>query len=184
MGLFQSGKSTLINSLLSCIAATMGEGLRTSHMAVSYRFGDADWAVGYGADGEQFETTLAEFLAAPEKSPWEKSQSKADVFLHRPILRDVVLVDTPGFDYSDEDNQTATVAADEADGIALLVTKQLPLDNKPLCGFLHRNLHEKPFAVIINCGKDGPHLADSNSIAAARVESAVLLALDKSWYAT
>lgn len=96
VGEFQNGKSTLVNCLLGAKYAPTGHGCRTTSCCTHFLCGETNAAPRqiYGAT---------------------PSENYLEVTCNRPILKDAILIDTPGFDASKDDDETAKNAIRNSD---------------------------------------------------------------------
>lgn len=96
VGEFQNGKSTLVNCLLGAKYAPTGHGCRTTSCCTHFLYGETNAAPRqiYGAT---------------------PSENYLEVTCNRPILKDAILIDTPGFDASKDDDETAKNAIRNSD---------------------------------------------------------------------
>lgn len=95
-GEFQNGKSTLVNCLLGAKYAPTGHGCRTTSCCTYFFYGETNTAPRqiYGAT---------------------PSENYLEVTCNRPILKDAILIDTPGFDANNDDDEAAKDAIRKSD---------------------------------------------------------------------
>lgn len=95
-GEFQNGKSTLVNCLLGAKYAPTGHGCRTTSCCTYFLYGETNAAPRqiYGAT---------------------PSENYLEVTCNRPILKDAILIDTPGFDVNNDDDEAAKDAIRKSD---------------------------------------------------------------------
>lgn len=95
-GEFQNGKSTLVNCLLGAKYAPTGHGCRTTSCCTHFLYGETNTAPRqiYGAT---------------------PSENYLEVTCNRPILKDAILIDTPGFDANNDDDEAAKDAIRKSD---------------------------------------------------------------------
>ena len=164
VGSFRNGKSTLVNCLLDDRVARVGkEGTETTKMVSEYSFGQTQIAE---YDGKHH--GLAEYLALEEKDFHKKN---AKIHLWKPILQNVGIIDTPGFERNETDNSVADDALKKADFL-LFVLKNKGISQVE-CSLLQKAIeHKIPYSIIMNCwiypgtDKADPHDEDNKKIIA------------------
>jgi hypothetical protein len=148
-GLFQQGKSTLLNCLLHGCYARTGDGLATTHILTRYRHGLFEEVRLLLSDEETpfFVTDKEDFLTAdhfPDKC-------RIELICPGEILRYLDIIDTPGFDADNKDDTIAKIGVDEADLLVIVVeAKEL---HEAVTTHLLNPIHKsgKPFVVLMNC---------------------------------
>ena len=167
LGEFQTGKSTLISCLLGGRVATVGNGLPTTRLPVLYRFDQANFVFVRERKGGQFETSLEDFVSGlPEQR--RASSVLAVASLYSPLLRNVEILDTPGFGSGPDGDEVARHTAGMADFPLVVMTKGFPSGRESLTGFLRAALSGRQYGLVLNCGLECP--ADPRSEACARIE--------------
>jgi hypothetical protein len=152
VGCFQNGKSTLVNCLLDGYFAPTGDGLPTTHLATRYTYGEIETVTLKRPNGTEEPTGLHAFMENYQHGNL-CDFTEAIITVHRPLLKDVDLIDTPGFDANRADEERALAAVKESD-FALLV-----LSNKGWSqpeGSVLRQIREitksrTPCAILVNC---------------------------------
>ena len=118
LGEFQNGKSTFVNCLLDdMVAKTGGYGLSVTSTSTMYEYGSVQ-NVSYLSKGSKIANSrLVDFLATDS---YPSKTDKVMVSLWKPILNNINIIDTPGFNANEEDTAMATSSLLEID-IAVLV---------------------------------------------------------------
>lgn len=169
VGLFQGGKSLLINAALGGVVVPVGKfGLRTTPCQIRCRYGEINRAVAHkeGCDPRGFSIrALSAFIDTLDTT---ERITSVDFFHCHPILRQIELYDTPGIDFSDGDNDAALTAARDADAVVLVIQQSLPAVSGSFQN-LSECLRGKPWGLVLNCGRAGPHLEYPNSPASIEV---------------
>jgi hypothetical protein len=158
VGTFQVGKSTLMNCLLTCSVADMGEGLPTTHAVATYRFAadgveDAHLYPG-GLEMEMADYWGAHARAQAENRPLIKNLERVEFDLNRPSLRAIDVLDTPGLDAPGEhgrvDKERTEGAMAKADFVLFVVPNR---DITEMERSLIRQIAvtNKPYAMLMNC---------------------------------
>ena len=180
VGLFQGGKSLMINAALGGVVVPVGKfGLRTTPCQIRCKYGEINRAVVYqeGIDPRGFSIrALSDYVAALDHS---EHLTSVDFFHSHPILRRIELSDTPGIDFSEGDNEIASAAANEADAVVLVAQQSLPAGSSSF-EKLSECLRGKPWGLLLNCGRAGSHLENSDSPASTEVEENILRQLRES----
>lgn len=101
VGEFQNGKSTLVNCLLGAKYAPTGHGCRTTSCCTHFLYGETN-----ATPRNIYGTT--------------PSENYLEVTCNRPILKDAILVDTPGFDANNDDDAAAKDAIRKSDIIVFV----------------------------------------------------------------
>jgi hypothetical protein len=101
-----------------------------------------------------------------------------DLFICNPLLQEIEIIDTPGIDYSEEDNKAALVAAHESDAVVLVIQQSLP-EASDSFKCLIDCLQGKMWGMVLNCGRAGPHLEYADSPASIEVEKSAIHQLVK-----
>jgi hypothetical protein len=174
IGLFQGGKSLLVNAALSgCYVPVGKQGLRTTPCRIRCRHGDLSRAVAHHVDGSMKGLSIRALSRHVESAALENVILSIDLFLCNPLLQEIEIIDTPGIDYSEEDNKAALEAARESDAVVLIIQQSLPeASNSFKC--IVECLQGKTWGMVLNCGRAGPHLEYADSPASIEVaESAI-----------
>ena len=148
VGAFQMGKSTLVNCLLDGkVARTGGMGISVTSITTRYICGEYQ-SVSYYSNGRLIhQSSLMDFVK-DENTP--KGIDEIVVTLWKPILKDVDIIDTPGFDANEKDNQMASKSLENLDFVIFLVINKAmsSTEQNVLKQIIDRKL---PFTVIMNC---------------------------------
>ena len=149
VGDFQSGKSTLINCLFGRSIASVGDGTATTHTAVTYRYSEKE-SIQYVTDGKKFEAKvedLCHFDSANEVS-------EITAFVNTQILKDFTLVDMPGFNFNDCDNQVADRIVKTLDLAIVVSTNVKAIGGTESSLFITVNKLKRyrvPYYFVMNC---------------------------------
>lgn len=146
VGCFQNGKSSLINCLLENRVAVSGNGDSTTKQIIKYCY--AAKPMIYKRSGSKktsvsIDCYLSGFL--------DKNVTHYEVGLPIEFLKDIELLDTPGFDANDRDDQITTDCLKELDCVIVLLGGSrggLKAAEKAILQTIQ--LHQLPFAVIYN----------------------------------
>jgi hypothetical protein len=149
VGVFQNGKSTLVNCLLDGFVAPTGIGLPTTHLPTTYSYGEFNSAVLTRPDGSAKRIRLEEFFEYYQQGRLGEFAA-ATVTCWRPILRDIDLIDTPGFDADNSDTARALAGIDAAD-LAVFVCTNKGLGDVERCALQKIDGAGKPHCVVVNC---------------------------------
>jgi hypothetical protein len=190
VGCFQNGKSTLVNCLLDDKVAQTGFGLSTTHISTTYVYGETQSVELTKKDGGKKIIRLNKFTSMkPEDKPEE--YASAVVTLWKPLLEDVDIIDTPGFNADCADSQMALDSIKEADFVLLLLqnkglasegsggnNKSKELMPQTEMAILELVAKKKiPFSVIVNCRDQGGAMWDpcsqSNDKIITHIESKI-----------
>jgi len=174
-GVFQRGKSMLINCLLAEDIADIGEGLPTTHVVGKYSHGDEGVFLHDDDDSKPKWFRLDDYWDIHQKhqlrlEKWKKEGSKKEdkpkgsfdslrqvsFTLPRKNLLKTQLMDTPGVNSEDKSDTERTFKAleDEADFIIMLVSdEKLGQTQQELIQKVC--LTKKPFIVVMNCRDEG-----------------------------
>ncbi|MBQ4485344.1 MAG: 50S ribosome-binding GTPase [Prevotella sp.] len=155
LGEFQNGKSTFVNCLLDdMVAKTGGYGLSVTSTSTMYEYGSVQ-NVSYLSKGSKIANSrLVDFLATDS---YPSKTDKVMVSLWKPILNNINIIDTPGFNANEEDTAMATSSLLEID-IAVLVMENKDISTTEIKILSLLKQHHIPFFVIMNC-KD--HMGNS-----------------------
>lgn len=146
LGNFQNGKSTLVNCLLGeKVLQTGGDGSPVSFINSQCL---------YGLDNKvTFENcnkvlSYKEFIDFAQYNPkW----GDAIIYCNSKILKNVIFVDTPGFNANPNDTETALRAIQKIDFAILVITNKGTLDESENNILEVLNTHDIPFMVVMNC---------------------------------
>lgn len=170
IGLFQGGKSLLVNAALGgCYVPVGKHGLRTTPCLIRCRHGELNRAVVNSVDDGMKGLSIRALSRFVESTAMEQNISSIDLFLSHPLLQEIELFDTPGIDYSEQDNQVALSAARDADAVVIVIQQSLPSASSSFKN-LTDCLQGKPWGMVLNCGRAGPHLEYPDSQACREVE--------------
>jgi len=175
VGCFQNGKSTLVNCLLDDKVAMTGDGRATTHLSTVYEWGHVQQVKGFCAKDNALH--LIPFHNYIEGYNLPKIDfSHFEVNLWKPLLQHVNVMDTPGFEDCDEDNETATRSLDKVDFVVFVVT------NKALSqieiGLIKTITRQSiPFTVLMNCKSTSKGLwepfSQANQLICQQIESSL-----------
>lgn len=170
VGLFQGGKSLLINAALGGAIVPVGKfGLRTTLCKVRCVYGELSRAVVHQEGLAPLGFSIRALSAYVEALDVNKPISQIEFFHSHSLLRQIELFDTPGIDFSEHDDHTALEAARGADAVVLVAQQSLPTASSSFLR-LADCLRGKPWGLVLNCGRAGPHLEHSDSPASKEVE--------------
>ncbi len=149
VGGFQIGKSTLVNCLLDDRYAPTGKGLRTTAATTLFRYGEAEEAWLFHGDnpqGERLARRQDVFDSSREVAPDDWFRISA----WKPVLQNVDIVDTPGYNAQDEDDKSAS-AAIAASSVVVIVQAAKTMDD--LCRVIVREacVPGKRCLFLLNC---------------------------------
>lgn len=149
VGCFQNGKSTLVNCLLDDKVAITGDGRATTHLSTIYSWGEVQDAKGVCATTDTLYTIPFNDYVEGCNLP-DLKLSHFEVNLWKPILQHVNVMDTPGFENCDEDNETATRSLEGTDFVVFVVSNKAlsQVEIKLLKTIAQQNI---PFTVLMNC---------------------------------
>ena len=148
LGVFQNGKSTFVNCLLDdLVARTGGYGLSVTSINTTYQYGIVQ-NVAYRSDKDVIcNSRLADFLTC---EAYPQNTQKIVVSLWKPILDNVNIIDTPGFNANDKDSAMAFSSLEEID-IAVLIIDNKDISSTELEVLSLLKKYHIPFFVIMNC---------------------------------
>ena len=149
VGGFQIGKSTLVNCLLDDRYAPTGKGLRTTSSPTLFRYGEAEEAWLFHGDnpqGERLARRQDVFDPSREVGPDDWFRISA----WKPVLQNVDIVDTPGYNAQDADDKAAS-AAIAASSVVVIVQAAKTMDE--LCRTIVREacVPGKRCLFLLNC---------------------------------
>lgn len=175
LGEFQNGKSTLVNCLLGRnVALTGGLGHNVTSVNTKYVYGDVSTAKFFQANGE----AIKEFLIdSSYQYICPKGTTSKILSLRSNVLKQFNLIDTPGFNANDCDEQVAKDSLKDIDVAILLVTnKSLSSLEKDIARLLSSK--SIPFFIIMNCMDSGLGLWNPDSEQNIIIEANILADLD------
>ncbi len=149
VGCFQNGKSTLVNCLLDDKVAMTGDGRATTHLSTIYGWGEVQNVKGVcTATGTLHSVPFNDYVEGLNLP--DLKISHFEVSLWKPILQNVNVVDTPGFEDCDADNEKATRSLEGTDFVVFVVANKAlsQVEIGLLKTIAQRNL---PFTVLMNC---------------------------------
>lgn len=153
VGKYQDGKSSLINALLGGRYAQTGCGLRTTGCCAYYRYGEKFSASLAGPSGVRRKVSQEEVRNGSFQCG---SDERLEVSCPAPLLRRVVLVDTPGFGASSDDDETARDAIRQSAFVIFLHGSgkgQVDGEGMELLDFIREA--GKRILFLFNCKDDG-----------------------------
>jgi len=155
-GCFQNGKSTLLNCLLDDKYAPMGKGVRTTACCSRFFYGEAE-IVKLVHDDIGKEEVLDRIEAIFQQDFRCSPQDHIEITCWKPLLKRIVLVDTPGFDANQVDDHIAQTALEKAAFILFLHdSRQLDQCSIRILQFLRSQ--GKRILFLMNC-KNEQHWA-------------------------
>jgi len=119
VGCYQNGKSTLVNCLLDDQVAWTGDGCATTHISSTYTFGEIQKVELQLQNGGTALRKMRDFVAGTLADATEIRGAR--VRLWKPLLKDVDIIDTPGFNANDKDTEAATASLNGADYVFIVV---------------------------------------------------------------
>lgn len=149
VGCFQNGKSTLVNCLLDDKVAMTGDGRATTHLSTVYCWGEVQDAKGVCATtGTRHQIPFNDYVEG--RNLPDLKLSHFEVNLWKPILQHVNVMDTPGFENCDADNEAATSSLEGVDFVVFVVANKAlsQVEIGLLKTIAQKNL---PFTVLMNC---------------------------------
>lgn len=152
-GMFQNGKSTLINCILKKkYAAVGGGGMSVTSLNTTYTYGQGKDMAKITYNNGEVKTILLSDFQVPNISHQSTFRS-VNLILHNDSLMYFDLLDTPGFNANEHDSDIAKSAVDDCDmGILVVRNKGLSQTEKEIAKMLRNN--NVPFVVIMNCFYD------------------------------
>ena len=151
VGCFQNGKSTFINCLLDKLVARPGDGRATTKISTRYRWGEST-NVSFRTNQGLEPITLEEYLKCANISQISQTSAfQAEFSLPTEILRNIELIDTPGFDANEQDTDNVTRSLDEANYAIVVLTNKRTLGEPEARMFEFIKSKNIPYAVIMNC---------------------------------
>ena len=153
-GCFQTGKSTLINCLLGRYVALTGNGLATTALTARYRYGTDEKTQYRRVDGSLSDITLEELN---NKSSLSDVCSDGSFHIEARVPGDILehcdIVDTPGFNSTNEEDTAVALGALENIHYCLFVIPNDGLQNKDQEMLKMLSSRGVPISVIMNCRK-------------------------------
>jgi hypothetical protein len=176
VGVFQIGKSTLINCLLGGTYAHTGSGLATTRICTEYRFGNVEEVRLAQPDSPPLTMSLAQYMSRVTAGDL-RIGATATVVLRQSLLQRVDLIDTPGFDRSDDDGTSVQATIKHADMLVLVIRNRALSDaEEDVLKSIHRQ--GKRFWILVNCmgvggqaNPEGMHCTEMVRQIAASVKS-------------
>jgi signal recognition particle receptor subunit beta len=154
VGCFQNGKSTLVNCLLDDRMARTGDGQKTTPFNTIYSYGE------YNELSFEFETGWSDPQpGADGRAPIDLYFSNgfdldgvrsAHIKAWKPILDSIDLMDTPGFNADETDDETAKNGLDQANYVIVVVNNKglSDIEERIITEISRRGLQ---FAIVMNC---------------------------------
>ena len=148
LGGCQNGKSTFVNCLLDdMVAKTGGYGLSVTSVNAVYEYGHVQNVAYISKDKNVGNSRLVDFLA---NNSYPQGTDKIVVSLWKPILDNIIIIDTPGFNANEEDTAMATSSLVDIDlAVLIMDNKDISTTELKILGLLKQ--HHIPFFVIMNC---------------------------------
>ncbi|UZJ40276.1 dynamin family protein [Prosthecochloris sp. SCSIO W1101] len=149
IGCFQNGKSTLVNCLLDDRVAMTGSGRATTSISTYYAWGEVQEVKWVCATTEtRHSVPFHDYLQSNNLQI--QGLSCFEVNLWKPLLQNVNIVDTPGFDNNEEDNEVAERSLAGMDFVIFVArNKGLSQNEMQLLNSLVKR--KTPFAMLLNC---------------------------------
>jgi hypothetical protein len=163
-GDFQVGKSLLLNCLLGDNISLVGDLSPTTPFPVTYQWGAQAGAALINADGSTdrefcspklFVDFLKQEHATEEGKAHIRTYAGAQVTLPLLKLRQVALVDTPGFNDIETDARKATDAWRTLDFAIFVTTNYKELNPTERNVLRQMSVEGLPFVIVINCHHNG-----------------------------
>ena len=165
VGCFQNGKSTFVNCLLDDKVAQTGFGLSTTHISTTYTYGDVQSTEVLKEDGKKKIMRIKNFVSLDSVEAKKEKYVSATATLWKPLLKEVDIIDTPGFNADSTDSKIALDSIKDADFILLLLRNaQLAGESASLNGSEKESLPKTeidlleeiaklklPFLLVVNC---------------------------------
>lgn len=152
VGTYQQGKSTLVNCLLDGTYAPTGKGLATTKTLTYFHFGEAEEVRLKRGNGkiEFLERREDIFNYAKMKALDLAESDRIEITCWKPLLEEIDILDTPGFNADERDDRIALMGVKEADLLVVVVAnKDL---NQPELRLLDEIVRRrKRYAVLVNC---------------------------------
>lgn len=149
VGVYQSGKSLLINCLIKRSLAVVGNGNATTHTIVKYQYGE-DEKVECRVEGK---TRLSSFDELRQLNQ-DASAEEIVITVDCPLLKKFTLIDMPGTGYDETDNSAASKAIKDLD-VAIVIEsnfKAIGSDNSSSFKAIHLlNRKKVPYYFVMNC---------------------------------
>lgn len=152
-GMFQTGKSTLINCLLDDYVALTGQGLSTTSLTARFRYREAPELKYRSLSGKLAPTTIEE-INAPGFVDRVKMDSVFQIEAKLPaaLLRKCDIVDTPGFNANEQDTRVAANTLEEIHYVIFVVpNRSLYQYEKSVLLEIFR--WKKPVLLLMNCSQ-------------------------------
>lgn len=175
VGAFQNGKSTLVNCLLGLnIAPTGGFGLKVTTYRTLYLYGE-ELRVSYlDSRGEILHSHKLRSISDIE---YRQGTESLRVECPSPLLRNINLIDTPGFNANDEDDRTALNAIYDFDmALVLVKNKTISTFEKAILSYLKKVA--VPFFLVINCMDEGDDLWNPESELNSKIAESIISDLE------
>ena len=154
IGTFQNGKSTLINCMMGLrVAQTGGEGVSVTSTNTFYTFGNKE-KVSLKSDNGEKTIEIGDFIE--NKKEFSETDS-IRVELPIKILRNIQILDTPGFNANKHDSESADRALNVIDAAIVVLNNKGISDDE--CRIFSK-LEKKgiPYILLMNClMQQGPH---------------------------
>lgn len=177
-GLFQTGKSTLINCLFNHYVALTGKGMATTSLTARYRYNENEKLQYRRTNGELKDITLAELNEMTFRDDICSNGSfHLEARIASSILQYCDIVDTPGFDANVSDTKVALSILENVHYCLFVIpNRELLMQEKNLLTEL--NSKGVSISVIMNCslGRSKPKWLPSNKV------NQEILKQNKSWF--
>lgn len=171
LGAFQNGKSTFVNCLLDDLVARTGcYGKSVTSINTKYKYGDIQNVEYFSYSKLLSNPSLHNFISAKSLN---KEIDRIEVSLWKPILNEINLIDTPGFNANEKDTKMAISSLKDLD-IAILIINNKGLSTTELEIMDYLNTFHIPFFVIMNCLNRSGDSWNPNSKFNIRIKNEVL----------
>ena len=178
-GEFQVGKSLLLNSLLGGYVSLVGDLFPTTPFPITYQWAERPSAALLHDDGstackfpsvELFVDFLRRAHCTEEGKTHLRKHREAKVTLANPKLRQIALVDMPGFNAHETDDRKATEGLERLDFGIFVATNSRALNEIEIKALRQIAVVGLPCVMVINCyckseGGPSPHSAANKKLA-------------------
>ncbi|MDO5565054.1 MAG: dynamin family protein [Planctomycetia bacterium] len=153
IGCFQNGKSTLVNCLLGNRVAVTGEGVAKTKKSARYVYGDEAGFYSISKNGKRKKIDKDEIYKIMLNDV-SHDGTVCEMVLPSPLLKDVDIVDTPGFDAAQEDTSVTSDYIPQLDYIFFVIGRGSgggglnSAEKTVLSKIVQLNV---PFSVVFNC---------------------------------
>ena len=151
VGEFQTGKSLLVNCILGHPFATVGKRTATTHTIVKYMYSETEY-ISFVESGILKKDTVENLTYFDCNAAIEEIQ----VYLNNPLLRDITLIDMPGFGADTDDDEKALRTFRGLDYAILLGSniKTIEPNHNSYKDIQALKKFSVPYYFILNCIRD------------------------------